>query len=117
MKAQIAIAAIITGAPFLIANQDIPEMSSDTETDNAIVFTDPSHVSSDNQNCRDTIRLAREERDLPLLQREPASPERPILFLALDHNIDGCGVLLTNGGDIRPLPEVDESASLLHRAQ
>lgn len=68
------------------------------------------------ENCRDTIRQVRQERGLPLLDRHAADPEEPILFRALDYDVDGCDVLLVDNEDIRPLP-APQDGPLLQRAQ
>ncbi|MFL0356635.1 hypothetical protein ACI5KX_09140 [Erythrobacter sp. GH1-10] len=56
--------------------------------------------------CRDRIMQAREDTGLPLLEREPASPENPHLIYAVDRRQDGCSVMVMMGNpsDIRPLP-------------
>lgn len=58
--------------------------------------------------CRDRITQARAERGLPKLERETASPDKPLLITALDHRIDGCGVLVMrhDTSDIRPVPVI-----------
>lgn len=58
--------------------------------------------------CRDRIHLVRAERGLPLLQRDTASPDEPLFIAAVDHRLDGCGVLVmrNNTSDIRPVPRL-----------
>ena len=65
--------------------------------------------------CRDTIHAVREERGLPQLRRESASPDEPLLIAAVDHRIGGCSVMLMHGNtsDVRPLPMPDGDARLL----
>ncbi len=57
--------------------------------------------------CQDRIHRARAAAGLPLLKREPASPDKPHLIYAVDRRQDGCGVMVMMGNpdDIRPLPE------------
>jgi hypothetical protein len=57
-------------------------------------------------NCRDRIHAVREERGLPRLQRETASPDEPLFIAAVDKRIGGCSVLVMreNLSDIRLLP-------------
>ncbi|QZH74835.1 MAG: hypothetical protein JY451_14480 [Erythrobacter sp.] len=104
MKTTLPVFALIIVAPIIVANQEAPL---ETETPRL----------AEERNCTDTIELVREERGLPLLDRNTADPDAPILFKAVDHNVDGCDVLLVGDGDVRPLPRVDPGASLLHRAQ
>lgn len=57
--------------------------------------------------CTDTITEAREATGQPpLLEREPASPDRPHAIYAVDRRQDGCSVMVMMGDreDIRPLP-------------
>jgi hypothetical protein len=64
--------------------------------------------------CRDRIIEAREERGLPELQRDTATPDEPLLIAAVDKRIDGCSVLVmrNNTSDIRPLPEIEDKGRL-----
>lgn len=56
--------------------------------------------------CNDRIELVRQERGLPKLQRDTASPEEPLLIAAVDHRIGGCSVLVMRNdtADVRPIP-------------
>ena len=67
--------------------------------------------------CRDTIHAVREERGLPQLQRDTASPDEPLLIAAVDHRINGCSVMVmrSDTSDVRPLPAVREGPPLLER--
>lgn len=59
------------------------------------------------EDCRDRISKARELfGKSPLLNREPASPDKPYLIYAVDRRQDGCSVMVMKGDpdDIRPLP-------------
>jgi hypothetical protein len=58
------------------------------------------------RRCRDRIEQARSEAGRPKLEREPASPDKPLLIYAVDHRVDGCGVLVPVGdpADIRQSP-------------
>lgn len=69
--------------------------------------TAPTAVPSDAE-CRDRITKAREAAGTPpLLDREPASPDKPYRINAVDRRQDGCSVMVIKGdpADIRPLPE------------
>ncbi len=60
--------------------------------------------------CRDTIQTVREERGLPVLQRQAVSPDEPLLIAAVDHRINGCSVMVMRNdtSDVRPLPSLTE---------
>ena len=67
------------------------------------------------QACRDAIRQAREASGQPpLLDREPASPEKPLAIHTVDRRQDGCSVMVMMGNreDIRPLPAPAEGPLL-----
>ena len=67
------------------------------------------------QACRDRITEAREASGQPpLLQREPASPDKPLAIYAVDRTQDGCSVMVMMGDreDIRPLPTPSEGPLL-----
>ena len=59
--------------------------------------------------CRDRIHMVRQERGLPMLQRDTASPDEPLLIAAVDKRIDGCSVMVMRNdlSDVRPLPAID----------
>ena len=66
--------------------------------------------------CRDVISQARQEAGKPpLLEREPASPDRPYHIYAVDRRQDGCAVMVMKGdpADIRSLPARPEEPMLL----
>ena len=65
--------------------------------------------------CRDRIELVRQERGLPTLQRDTASPDEPLLIAAVDKRIDGCSVMVmrNNTSDVRPIPEADGVGRLM----
>ena len=67
------------------------------------------------ENCRDRIALVPEERSLPKLGRDTASPDEPLLIAAVDKRIDGCAVMVMHGNtsDARPLPEFQEGSGQL----
>jgi len=58
-------------------------------------------------SCRDTIEHARAETGQPQLDEGDGQAPEPMLYKAVDHNVDGCDVLvLADGsGDIRRIPE------------
>ena len=59
------------------------------------------------RRCRDRIEQVRAEAGKPNLEREAASPDEPLLMYAVDHRVDGCGVLVpvADRADIRQSPE------------
>ena len=59
------------------------------------------------RRCRDRIEQVRREDGQPRLEREPASPDKPLLMYAVDHRVDGCGVLVpvNDPADLRHPPE------------
>jgi hypothetical protein len=61
-------------------------------------------------NCRDRIHAVREERSLPKLERDTASPDEPLFIAAVDKRIGGCSVLVMrqNLSDVRPLPALPQ---------
>ena len=79
----------------------------------------PQLGEADQPVCRDRIEQVREERGLPRLDRQTATPDQPYFIAAVDHRIDGCSVMVMrqNTRDIRPIPKPDERAPLLRPAQ
>ena len=59
------------------------------------------------RRCRDRIEQVRTEAGKPRLEREPASSDAPLLMYAVDHRVDGCGVLVpvSDPTDLRQAPE------------
>lgn len=60
------------------------------------------------EQCRDRITQARDAAGKPpLLDRGPASPDRPYHIYAVDKRIDGCAVMMMHGdvNDVRPIPQ------------
>lgn len=67
--------------------------------------------SGQDEICRDRITLAREAAGKPpLLDREPASPDKPHRIYAVDKRVDGCSVMVMMGdtADMRPLPSAPD---------
>ncbi|MDG6079538.1 hypothetical protein E3U23_10060 [Erythrobacter litoralis] len=62
------------------------------------------------ENCQDRIHHVREERGLPELNDAPATPDNALLIAAVDHQVDGCDVLVMqeDTADVRPLPKFDD---------
>jgi hypothetical protein len=85
-------AAAQSGAPQAVPPEPVPGTLT-TRTDQAAV-------------CRDRIELVRQERGLPKLQRDTASPDEALLIAAVDKRIGGCSVMVmrNNLSDVRPIP-------------
>lgn len=71
------------------------------------------------KNCRGRIEQVREERGLPKLQQDTASPDEPLLIAAVEKLVDGCSVMVMyhDTNDIRPLPEFQEGSGQLMPAR
>jgi hypothetical protein len=70
----------------------------------------------EDRDCGDTITQAREEAGKPpLLDREPASPDKPQLIYAVDKRVDGCDVMVMKGdpADMRPLPKAADGPPVI----
>jgi hypothetical protein len=93
-------AAEPSGAPQPVPPEPVPGAMS--------VRTDQKAV------CNDRIELVRQERGLPKLQRDTASPDEPLLIAAVDRRVDGCSVMVmyNDTSDIRPLPEPQGEAQV-----
>ena len=75
---------------------------------------EPRPVTPSDAECRDRITHAREAAGKPpLLERGPASPDKPYLIYAVDRRQDGCAVMVMKGdpADIRPLPARPDGAA------
>ena len=83
-------------------------------------MADPQADVLDPEACRDRITEARDATGQPpLLQREPASPDKPHAIYAVDRQQDGCSVMVMMGDrdDIRPLPDAPEGPVRLMPAE
>jgi hypothetical protein len=73
--------------------------------------TDPGVIKPfEGAVCRDRIEQVRDERGLPRLEREAATPDEELLIKAVDKRIDGCSVMVMHGNtaDVRQLPAAPE---------
>lgn len=90
-----------------------------TEAAQTIVRVTPSEAATllDRASCRDRIHQVRDERGLPRLERDTASPGEPLLIAAVDHRIDGCSVMVvySDTSDVRPVPTMPEGPPRLQR--
>jgi hypothetical protein len=101
----------------LLASTETPqrlEATTTTQPDIVSPAVQPPALSA--EQCRDRITLAREASGKPpLLEREPASAEKPYRIYAVDKRVNGCAVMVMHGdvSDIRPLPARPEGSILL----
>ncbi len=116
MKAALTLIALPLSAPLLGAGP-LPQLAdAQASAPQQSATADFSDLAQ--QNCKDTIRKVREENAQPLIRRDTADPDAPILYHALDHEVDGCDVLLVSrNGDVRDIPQATEGSALLVPAQ
>lgn len=112
------IAFVLTAAVLTVGAADakpVAQLGAGHEPGSSRTVRMPNTHALHEAACRDRITLTRAERGLPMLQRDTASPDRPLLIAALDHRIDGCGVLVMRAdtNDIRPVPAVPDDQPLL----
>lgn len=111
MKVLVAVLAL----PLLGASAPDAE---EREADEPTLEAEADFSDMADRNCHDTIRTVREENGQPLFQRDTADPDEPILFYALDHEVDGCDVLLVSrDGDVRDMPSAPEGPVRVQPAQ
>ena len=98
----LAAAGLAMGGDRSALLSDAPESERDADS-----FQPTERPEAGEEHCERTIERVRAERDLPLLRRKPAAPEKPYLMSAVDMTIDGCPVLVMHSdkSDIRPVPE------------
>ena len=103
--------------------ESVDDMIDDTDEAGLIVTEGVRVGDPDDAECRDRIHDAREASGQPplpdaseqaprtytldeLIDRQPASPDRPHAIYAVDRRQDGCSVMVMMGNreDIRPLP-------------
>ena len=100
-------AAAEPGSPALgLDNPAYADPAKKWDTIDEAVATLPE-VTIDLGACRDMINKARiEAGQMPLFDRETASPDTPQMIYAVDRREGGCSVMVMKGdmNDIRPLP-------------
>ncbi|MCP9223206.1 hypothetical protein MKP08_10635 [Erythrobacter sp. LQ02-29] len=96
-----ALFALVAAAPLISAQAEPQDPMNLAETRATSTRSD--------ERCRDTVMTVREDRGLLKLDRRASSSDKPLLYSAVDHRIDGCTVLVMKSpeGDIRPVPESD----------
>ncbi|MXP09555.1 hypothetical protein [Pseudoblastomonas halimionae] len=74
----------------------------------------PDFGEHDEAHCEIVIEQALEQSGMPILRRETATDERPLLSAAVDRRIDGCPVIqmLANPDDVRPFPKPEDGPAL-----
>lgn len=106
------------GGLALMGAAEPPETSPPSQPVPALRVIEP--LAPPPEHCRDQITKAREDAGKsPLLDRAPASPDKPYHIYAVDKRIDGCAVMVMHGDvtDFRPLPERPEGPILLMPAK
>ena len=86
----------------------------------AILPFDPEAAQAQDEDCRDRISQARDATgQTPLVEREPASPEKPYAIYAVHREQDGCSVMVMMGsqGDIQQLPSASPDGPQLMPAK
>ena len=86
--------------PDSAATHDRDPVVADSQTfDNA-----PTPVINPDRRCDPKIVTADGRDDEAQFRREPAGPNPPPLFRAVDVSVGGCDMLLSMSGELRPLP-------------
>jgi len=88
-------------------HDNVNESRSAQDAQSKAVLSQSRLVKAQTDECRDRITHAREASgQSPVLEREPASPDRPYAIYAVHREQDGCSVMVMMGNreDIRPLP-------------
>lgn len=69
----------------------------------------------DVDECEQTITQVRDANGQPSLRREGAAPEDAEMIAAVDHQIDGCSVMVMHNdtSDVRPVPKPEDGAELV----
>lgn len=68
----------------------------------------PTPVINPDRPCDPKIVTADGRDDEAQFHREPAGPNPPPLFRAVDVSVGGCDMLLSMSGELRPLPRASE---------
>lgn len=111
--------ALLGAAPLVLAQADKPKQLEALDSPSYQAPARPWESVEDAKpsaaSCRDKIEHVREENGQPALRRETAEPGEPLLIAAVDHRIDGCGVLVMrhDSRDVRPLPDPSEGPARL----
>ncbi len=93
-------------ALFLIGAADAP--AEPASPDQPATAAEPDAAEPRKTDCLLTIQQARATTgEPPLLDRRPASPDRPLAIYAVERLQDGCPVMVMMGnpGDVRPMPK------------
>ena len=98
----IASSALVTLAPAPPATLDQPSYEEPARPWKSIDDAKPSP-----EECRQKIQHIREQTGKPKLEREPASPDKPVLMYAVDRKIDDCSVIVpvSDPSDFKQAPE------------
>ena len=111
--------AILIAVPFVMGFGPAEDASVQPATPQALPFDMPGYSRPappatgdladfvNRASCRDTIEHARAESGQPPLDKRDGEAPDPMLYKAVDHDVDGCDVLVMadDPADIRPVPE------------
>src|SRR5690554_6268045 len=73
----------------------------------------PTPAPPPDRRCDPKIVTADGRDDQAEFRREPAGPNPPPLFRAVDISVDDCDMLLSMSGELRPLPEPPAETGLI----
>ena len=96
-----------------------PEMAAETTPcDGSVPVFNPEGCPEEPitvDDCEQTITQVRDANGQPSLQREGAAPEDAEMIAAVDHQIDGCSVMVMHNdtSDVRPVPEPEDRVELI----
>ncbi len=108
--------ALIGAAP--PADEDAPSSATTPQQDPVVTeqpaFGDvPTPVINPDRRCDPKIVTADGRDDEAEFRREPADPNPPPLFRAVDISVSGCDMLLSMSGELRPLPGPPSQTGLI----
>ena len=108
--------ALVGAAP--PADEEVLSSAATPERDRAVteqpaLDNTPTPVINPDRRCDPKIVTADGRDDQAEFRREPAGPNPPPLFRAVDISVDDCDMLLSMSGELRPLPEPPAETGLI----
>ena len=122
LKIFIWISTVATGLTLAVtADAQVNDRLSNTPRDaNGISTAEPRSYtpvrSPDDERCREQLIETYGEDAQAMLQRQPATPEQPLAYYAVDHRVDYCSLLVMFDGTKR-LPPAPSQSPLMSPAQ
>lgn len=118
MKLFLAVVAIALIGAAPPGDEETPNSTATLERDPIITEAPafevaPTPVINPDRRCDPQIVTADGRDDEAQFRREPAGPNPPPLFRAVDISVDGCDVLLSMSGELRPLPGPPSETGLI----